>query len=161
MKTLSALLLLTAVLLAPAFAQEAEKTPAMRLYELTSVEDTSLDAAMAAFLPALQQMENQGVPAGAVVEIKGAAMDFFSSVFTGDAYRQGVQEIYNDAYTASELEELIAFYQSPLGQKTLNTMPQVLSQSMALGQRLAGEKAPAFEKRLGEIIERHKKAEDE
>lgn len=40
--------------------------------------------------------------------------------------------IYARHFTAPELRELIAFYRTPLGQKTLKTMPQIMNDSVQL-----------------------------
>lgn len=40
--------------------------------------------------------------------------------------------IYARHFTAPELRELIAFYKTPLGQKTLKTMPQIMNDSVQL-----------------------------
>lgn len=141
------------------FAQDGERSPALRLYELTNAGDSALTAAMAAFTPALNQMENQGVPAGAIVEIKGAALEFFTDVFEGDEFSKGIVDLYTTHFTDAELEEMIAFYQSPLGQKTLRVMPQIVGDSAQLGQKIAGEDAPKFEQRISEIIKRHQELE--
>jgi len=39
--------------------------------------------------------------------------------------------IYARHFTASELRELLAFYQTPLGEKSLRVLPQVTSETMA------------------------------
>jgi hypothetical protein len=39
--------------------------------------------------------------------------------------------IYARHFTASELRELLAFYQTPLGEKSLRVLPQVTAETMA------------------------------
>lgn len=50
--------------------------------------------------------------------------------------------IYADNFTAAELRELIAFYQTPTGQKLLEKTPLVMQQTMAAGRKF-GEVAGA------------------
>lgn len=44
-------------------------------------------------------------------------------------------KIYTDVFTAEELRELIAFYETPLGQKMLKKMPEIMQASMAISQQ--------------------------
>ena len=42
--------------------------------------------------------------------------------------------IYDKYYTESDIDQLIAFYNSPIGKKMISTMPQVMQESMVVGQ---------------------------
>lgn len=42
--------------------------------------------------------------------------------------------IYDKYYTETDIDQLIAFYNSPIGKKMIATMPQVMQESMAAGQ---------------------------
>ena len=42
--------------------------------------------------------------------------------------------VYNKYYTLQDLKAINAFYESPAGQKVLATMPQVMQESMQIGQ---------------------------
>jgi len=55
------------------------------------------------------------------------------------------------------LRELTAFYKSPLGQKMLNKMPQLLEQSMQLAQRHLQESMPRLQKIGDEMVEEMKR----
>lgn len=43
--------------------------------------------------------------------------------------------IYNRHYTQQDIDGLVAFYQSPLGQKVTAELPQISQESMAVGQQ--------------------------
>ncbi len=51
-------------------------------------------------------------------------------------YAQMVEEVsyqvYDKYYTTEELKDLVAFYRTPTGQKTIKVMPQLFSESMSL-----------------------------
>ena len=53
--------------------------------------------------------------------------------------------LYVSVYTEPELRELTTFYKSPLGQKMLGKMPQLLQQSMQLAQRHKQDSMPRFQ----------------
>jgi hypothetical protein len=44
--------------------------------------------------------------------------------------------LYAETYTLDEIRQLSAFYASPLGQKMLASMPQLMSRSMEISQRI-------------------------
>lgn len=44
-------------------------------------------------------------------------------------------QLYMSVYTEAEINELIAFYESPIGQKTLEKMPLLMQESMAINQK--------------------------
>jgi hypothetical protein len=44
--------------------------------------------------------------------------------------------VYATVFSYDELEQLIAFYKSPVGQKVLKTLPQVMEQSMVMDKNI-------------------------
>ena len=60
--------------------------------------------------------------------------------------------IYARHFTTAELRQLLAFYQSPLGEKSLRVLPQITTETMALimprMQQLQAQVVEAFTKVL-------------
>jgi len=56
--------------------------------------------------------------------------------------------IYSRHYTQQELNGLIAFYQTPLGQKVVSELPQISQESMAVGQQWGQQKAQEIVKEM-------------
>lgn len=56
--------------------------------------------------------------------------------------------VYEKYYTRDDILGIIAFYQSPLGQKLISTQPQVMQESLAVGQEFGQEVAARVEARL-------------
>ncbi|WP_086836071.1 DUF2059 domain-containing protein [Nostoc sp. 106C] len=56
--------------------------------------------------------------------------------------------IYNKYFTNDEIKQIIAFYQTPLGQKTLTVIPQLSRESAAIGIRYGKEAAARAIKKL-------------
>lgn len=56
--------------------------------------------------------------------------------------------IYSKYFTNEEIKQMIAFYQTPLGQKTLSVMPQLSSETTAIGLRYGKEAAARAIKKL-------------
>ncbi|ABS24443.1 DUF2059 domain-containing protein [Anaeromyxobacter sp. Fw109-5] len=51
-------------------------------------------------------------------------------------------------YTEAEMQQLVAFYRTPLGQKTIRIMPEVAADAMGQVQVLMGQRVPAMMERL-------------
>ncbi len=47
----------------------------------------------------------------------------------------GTVAIYDRYFTMAEINELVAFYKTELGRKTINIMPQLLGETMSFGQQ--------------------------
>ncbi|PVZ20238.1 MULTISPECIES: DUF2059 domain-containing protein [unclassified Pseudomonas] len=60
-------------------------------------------------------------------------------------------KLYTDNFTEAELKDLVKFYQSPLGQKVLQKMPQVTQQSAELTQQKLQPAVPVVNKLLADM----------
>ncbi|MBY5922541.1 DUF2059 domain-containing protein [Ferrimonas balearica] len=56
--------------------------------------------------------------------------------------------LYAEAFTTGELRELAHFYRSPVGQKSLDLMPELMQKSNALTLRKLQENLPKLEAQL-------------
>lgn len=65
-----------------------------------------------------------------------------------------VVPIYHKHLTHQEIRELIGFYQTPLGRKTIEVLPRVVNESMATGQQWGQALAPEIERRIGAALRR-------
>ena len=58
-----------------------------------------------------------------------------------------ITDIYDRQFTLAEVNDLIAFYRTPTGRKTIRTLPTIVRESMAAAQGWAKKVAPAAVKR--------------
>lgn len=61
--------------------------------------------------------------------------DLASTSLSANDFMPEVAQVYVDVFTEDELQELLAFYQSPLGQKMLEKMPELMQRSMTIAQQ--------------------------
>lgn len=54
------------------------------------------------------------------------------SVLNKKIVNEGMATIYDKYYTDKEIKELIAFYKSPVGKKTIDLTPEIMQESMKL-----------------------------
>lgn len=153
---------LTCVLPLHAADDEAKKmSPAAELLELMSFEANALSAARAGFDPAVQQFRDQGMPDAAIEEIQAAADRFFTKTFSDPALKQGLIDLYAESFTDDELHELIAFYNTRVGRKSLILIPDITNKAMAQGQKFAEKNSAQFQQEMAEIIQRYQAMENE
>jgi hypothetical protein len=62
-----------------------------------------------------------------------------------DMYTE-IVPLYARTFTLSEINELTRFYSTPVGQKMLQKMPQLMGESMVLGQKVVGP-------RVGKLVQ--------
>jgi len=60
-------------------------------------------------------------------------------------------KLYTSSFSEQELKDLVAFYQSPLGKKVLETMPRVTQQSAQLTQQKLEGAVPVVNKLLADM----------
>jgi hypothetical protein len=82
----------------------------------------------------------------AIPGMMAAIQKLFSDPALLDDFERETAAIYARNYTADEMRQLLAFYRSPVGAKTLATMPKVMQESMALSQKI-------MVPRMGKVIE--------
>ena len=86
------------------------------------------------------------------IAIQKETMDWFSGLFAWEQIQDLYVDIYVKVFTEDELKEIIQFYRSPLGQKLLNKMPELLQESIEKMQILVQDKMPEFQERLQKTI---------
>lgn len=89
-----------------------------------------------------QQIPENEVPAG--------IWDSAAKELKSDEAIERIVPIYDKYYTDQDIKGLLAFYESPLGQKVVQTTPQVMKESMAIGQRWGQEAAERMLKKLNQ-----------
>ncbi|PQA92596.1 hypothetical protein B0A69_14095 [Chryseobacterium shigense] len=78
--------------------------------------------------------------------------DEFWSEFTAEVSSSKMIDlyipIYAKYYTESDIDELIKFYKSPIGQKTLEVMPSLIKESMEAGGKMGRDIAIKVKEKL-------------
>ena len=73
---------------------------------------------------------------------------FFTKYMGWEAQRGDIAALYAKNYTTKELQELSKFYQTPLGQKTVQIMPQLAAASAQIGQSKMMKHMPEMQKMI-------------
>jgi uncharacterized protein len=70
----------------------------------------------------------------AIPNVPESFWDEFMAEVDANELANLVVPVYSKHFTLEELEQLVAFYKTPLGKKLINEMPLVLKESMVIGQ---------------------------
>ncbi|NCC60682.1 MAG: DUF2059 domain-containing protein [Verrucomicrobiae bacterium] len=97
----------------------------------------------------IDQMMNMqarmGAEGSAVAE---ATREFYEKYLNWDAQKADIIEIYKESFTEDEIREMTAFYQTTVGQKVIQLMPELSAKSM----KVTMERMGAHMKELREAI---------
>jgi len=81
--------------------------------------------------------------------IRETSHELFDKVFGDEDDVVRVQaDIYAKHFAKSELRELLAFYKTPIGSKTIEVMPAILNEGMAYSQQRTQDNMAEFQLRL-------------
>ena len=75
----------------------------------------------------------------AIKPLKPVLMKFFKKHMGWESMKHDMAKIYTKNFTDKELNELIIFYRTPLGQKVAMLVPTLTSEGAALGQKRVQE----------------------
>ncbi len=98
------------------------------LLELVRVDALTRESVRAA----LQQQYN-ALPA--LKNYSDIVEPFFEEHLSYEALKEEYADLYVEAFSEAEIRELIAFYETPLGQKTLNVLPELMQRGTEIGAR--------------------------
>ncbi len=120
-------------------AQEIEKTNNIKkLFELIGVKNLSRQ-----ILTELLNNVKSDYP-----QVPQKFWDKFAAEFKSDDLVDEIIPIYKKYYTNEEIKQLITFYQTPLGQKTITVLPQVYQESYDIGRKYGRAAAQRALKKL-------------
>ncbi len=99
---------------------------------LTLLATMNMKESYKGMIKRISQMQIQANPQ--LKAIEPAIKAFFTKYMGWEAQKGDIAALYAKNYTVEELKELNKFYQSPLGQKTVQIMPQLAAASAQIGQ---------------------------
>lgn len=139
-------------------AQE-EQSPAVKLIKLMNFTKTAKAGANASFAPFLEQLKAKGLPEEAIKEVSAAAERFFTKTFENPEIEAEIAKVYEGIYSKEEMAELLKFYATPVGKKTIESMPVIMQESAQIGQKYAMLNQAEFQAEMQEIMAKHAPAD--
>ena len=139
-------------------AQEIEKlSPSLELMKLLKFENTLINSSKLGFAPFLNQLKTKGMPEEAIQELKGVSDIYFKQVARDPDLKKEMAGIYEEKFNKDELKKLITFYKSPLGQKSLQILPEMTHAGGKLGKKYAEKYSENFKENLTRIMKKYQR----
>jgi hypothetical protein len=71
--------------------------------------------------------------------------NWIRKIYANNPLDKEMVRLYAETFSEPELRQLIAFYKTPVGQKALQKMPELMQKGMAIGQQLAQAHLPELQ----------------
>jgi hypothetical protein len=104
-----------------------------------------------------QMIDHQLQQKPSLQPFRAMMLEFFRKHMSFDVLKDQLAEVYSNAYTANELEDLIRFYKTPTGQKSIQLMPQLMSQGAEIGTAQVRQHMPELLQMIKKEVERLEK----
>jgi len=72
-------------------------------------------------------------------------LDFMHKYMDWNSLAPDITKLYMEQFTEPEIEELVKFYSTPIGQKTIKAMPELMARGAIIGQRRVQEHMPELQ----------------
>ena len=118
-----------------------------------------IQAAMEQSMSQMLDIQLQQNPA--LAPYKGVMMEFLNENMSYESLKPDLIKIYSEEFTASELREIIAFYSTDVGKKSIEKMPTLMMQGGQLGATRVQENIGDLEARILAESERIQKLQSE
>ncbi|MCV6604283.1 MAG: DUF2059 domain-containing protein [Porticoccaceae bacterium] len=116
-----------------------------------------MDSAMQGSVEQMLNIQIQQNPA--MGQFKDIMMEFLSKHLSYDAIKSDMVAIYAEAFSHDELQDLIAFYKTPTGEKSMELLPQLMAQGAQLGQQRVRQNSHELQKMIMEKLAADQPAE--
>ncbi|RSK46832.1 DUF2059 domain-containing protein [Hymenobacter rigui] len=94
---------------------------------------------------AVQIEQNPGMKA-----VEPEMRAYLNKYMSWNAMKEDMVQLYAREFSEKELKELAKFYQTSIGRKTIEKMPQLMAASMEIGQRRMQEHLPELQQAIAE-----------
>ncbi len=135
------IILLGLFLSTAAYADEGSQKEAEALLKTLHM-DTLLGQSMDQML-ALQIQQNP-----AMAPYRTIMDQFLKKYMSYESLKPDMIKLYAQTFSTQELKDLNAFYQTPTGQKAIQTMPQLMAQGAQIGNAKVQEHLPELQQQI-------------
>jgi hypothetical protein len=160
MKRLSTLFIVLAtlgILAKPVLADDADaRATASKLIDLTRGKESIRQGFDSVINNVIANMQAHGLPQSGVDEIKAAVDKWYVSEINFEDIRPKMIDAYTKDFSADELKQILNFYETPVGQKAIKEMPDVMKQGAMVAQAYTKDKIPDLNAALTPILAKYR-----
>ncbi len=139
-----AALLLSVTVATGARADEKSHRAAVQEFFNIAQMDTLMQRSIEAALTSQIQVNPQLKP------YEGKMRQFLAKYMSWKSLQEDFTTMYMKAFTEDEFKQIVAFYKTPVGKKSLQQMPMLLEQGAAIGAKRVQDHMPELQKMLEE-----------
>ena len=159
MKRLSAIIFLAALGLSikPVLADDAsQRVLAAKVIDMVSGKATMRASFDAVMNGAIQNMQQHGLPQEGIDAVRATIAKWYETQINFDDIRPKIVDIYVKDFSEDDLKQILAFYESPIGQKTIKTMPSVMREGALVAQEYTKGKISSLNTQLTPILTKYR-----
>ena len=116
------------------------------------LQTMDMDKAMNASIEQMLDVQIKQNPT--MLPFRGVMAGFLRKHMSFEVLKEPLAEIYGNAFTAKELEDITRFYMTPTGQKSIQLMPQLMSQGAEIGMAQVRRHMPQLQQMIQQEAER-------
>jgi len=132
-----------------------------QLFDLIHIEE-QMTGSFDAMIPVINQMSSQyQLDAEAKKELSNIYKTWFNNDLNTDSMIAQIADIYAETFTAEEIQMLIEFYETPIGQKLIKETPELAQKGALIGMEAAQKAQPKLIEKLTPFLEKHLPEESE
>lgn len=154
-----ALLVLALILASAGIAHAQETDEAGPAVEPIGHEDTALELLDVIRMEEVMEariesrVDAMSRQAPILAQYDDVVLDFFNRYLSWDQVRDDYVRLYAESYTEEELRELIAFYQTPLGEKMVDLIPRFEQRESEITEERMADHMPELQQSIQEAVE--------
>ncbi len=108
------------------------------------------------FLDATESMYSglaaQGFDQNKIDQLRIATRNFGETIADDSDMNSRMVELNNEAFTEEEIWELLSFYETPLGKKSIEMIPMIMAKASALGEEVASRHLEKYQAEIEAIL---------
>jgi hypothetical protein len=136
--------------------ETSQRDLAAKLIDMTNGKETMRAGFDTVMNGVIQNMQDHGLPQAGVDEIKAAIASWYDKEINFDDIRPKLVEVYIKNFTEDDLKTIVAFYETPVGQKTIKSLPVVMRSAAALTQDYMKSKVSTLNEELTPIMVKYR-----
>lgn len=136
--------------------EASHRAAAGELIETSGTPANMRQGFLAGIQPLLAKMKADGLPEAAVTEMKDTMIAWYDEEIKWEELKPKMTELFMSEFTEPELREIMKFYATPAGQKTLTAMPSVMKRSGEIGQAYASGKQASLKVKMDQVISKYR-----
>jgi hypothetical protein len=126
-----------------------------KLIDLVKTRETMRNAYINSIDAVVRSAPPGQVTPAEINEMKQTTADWFDQELDWGVLKSKLEDVFVKSFTEDELNQLVAFYQTPLGQKTLTQLPIITQQALVVGRDYAQNKQSLWTARLQKVDEKY------